>query len=135
MISRAEWQQLAELYDRGANSLDPFDTEAGKAMDEFLRQVNALYAREDPSSIRFQEFKSGVIRQCKSLGGCCPGIRSMPKTLRADRYRSRATVCAPVLATGSHLPASQLQRSAWLLLAEPFQPQSAVYSRLYPFAL
>jgi len=68
MISPTELEELANLYDLGAHSLDPTDARAMQALDEFEAKLERLFisfTSEKP--ITFRDFRRAVIGQMQSV--------------------------------------------------------------------
>ncbi len=64
MISREQWAQLAELYDRYQNSLRPLAVEraeAGRAFREMLSRLHAVHAADIP----FDYFRRDTVQRCR----------------------------------------------------------------------
>jgi hypothetical protein len=60
--------QLAGLYDRAANALDPHSldrTEAERLLNEELRRIYDLLPTLPPPRIEFRDFKRFVITRCR----------------------------------------------------------------------
>jgi hypothetical protein len=57
---------LAKLYDRFAQALDPYSPECDEAERAFLRELSSWYDNSlSPPKPSFQEFRRGVIIRCR----------------------------------------------------------------------
>jgi len=66
MISPNELEELANLYDQAAQSLNPTDPRAMQALDEFEAKLERLYLSFRGPGTRPRDFKRAVISQCKA---------------------------------------------------------------------
>ena len=64
MIPLDRVAQLAALYDRYNNALDPFSDDCAAAKREFIRQVHDLH-QVHASDIEFLDFRTELIRLCR----------------------------------------------------------------------
>jgi hypothetical protein len=68
MISPKDLEELANLYDEGAQSLDPLDPRAIQALDEFEKKVEHLFVFfPSRKQTAFREYRRLVIGQCKAF--------------------------------------------------------------------
>ena len=68
MISPKDLEELAILYDEGAQSLDPMDPRAMQALDEFDAKLESHFIFfESRKQTAFREFRRVVIGQCKAF--------------------------------------------------------------------
>lgn len=68
MISPKDLEELANLYNEGAQSLDPVDPRAMQALDEFERKVEHHFVFfQSRKQTAFREFRRIVIGQCKAF--------------------------------------------------------------------
>ena len=66
MIAREQLAQVAELYDRYQNSLDPHSpdrAEAGRLFKERLATLHATHAADIP----FDQFRREIILRCRDF--------------------------------------------------------------------
>jgi hypothetical protein len=67
MISPKELEELANLYDQAAHSLDPTDPRAMQALDEFEAKLERLYISFRGPGMSPRDFRRAVISQCKAF--------------------------------------------------------------------
>ena len=67
MISPKELEELANLYDQAAHSLDPTDLRADQALNEFNTKVERLYISFRGPGMSPRAFQRAVISQCKAF--------------------------------------------------------------------
>jgi hypothetical protein len=56
---------LAELYDKFAQSLDPFSPETERAEAVFNQEIASWHMVLNPPKPSFHEFRKAIIRRCK----------------------------------------------------------------------
>ena len=64
MIDVSEVGNLAELYDRYANALDPITPESKQAKRQFYARLDALYQQAGEGA-NFDAFRLELVRRCK----------------------------------------------------------------------
>jgi hypothetical protein len=64
MISQERIAELAELYDRYNNSLDPFSDDCAAAKSRFLKLLDQLYAAQ-AADVDFNAFRFEAVKLCR----------------------------------------------------------------------
>ena len=64
MIPVEQIAQLAELYDRFINALDPFSEDCSRAKAELETSITNLHSAH-ASDVTFSEFRYELIRNCR----------------------------------------------------------------------
>lgn len=64
MIPPKEVEDLANLYDRFANTLDPFSDDRDRAEENFYKKLTFLHCAHAYNT-DFPEFRREAVRQCK----------------------------------------------------------------------
>lgn len=82
MISDAEIRRLAELYEAAADTLDPLNPDMENRRKAFDFEVEKLFARESPASVKLSKFRNQAVRLC---------IKYLRRDLSEAQRRARDT--------------------------------------------
>jgi hypothetical protein len=66
LVPKENIPKLAELYDRFAQALDPFDPSNIQAESDFLLEIAGWYDNLPPPKPSLREFQKGIIKRCRA---------------------------------------------------------------------